>query len=254
MFEEERLQLMSEYVQNNTRATVQELCTLFGVSESTIRRDLKELEKRNLIKRTHGGAVNIDFVSFEPSYNEKTDKHSTEKELIAKKAAELIEDGDSIIIDAGTTTFYLAAELSKFKNLTVVTNSITLAQQLANIKDINIVTIGGMLRKNTMAVVGPIAEESLNSIRVDKAFIGTNAIDISAGLTTPNMLEASIKQKMISVANKVYILADNSKFERVSFAKFGKLSDIDACITGDNLPESIKRDFQSKNIKLYLVK
>ncbi|HAN44282.1 MAG TPA: DeoR family transcriptional regulator, partial [Ruminococcaceae bacterium] len=95
---------------------------------------------------------------------------------------------------------------------------------------------------------------SLNSIRVDKAFIGTNAIDISAGLTTPNMLEASIKQKMISVANKVYILADNSKFERVSFAKFGKLSDIDACITGDNLPESIKRDFQSKNIKLYLVK
>lgn len=253
MYEEERLLKIAEYVQSKSRASVQELCELFKVSESTVRRDLSVLENRKMLKRTHGGAIYTDSVSFEPSYIEKEDKHKEEKELIAKKAAEFIEDGDSLLIDSGTTTLYLAPELLKFKNLTVVTNSINLIKQLSTMQNINLMTTGGMLRTNTMALVGPIAEASLNQIRVDKAFIATNGLDSKAGLTTPNIVEASIKNKMMSVAEKVFILTDHSKIGHISFAKFGNLSDIDACVTGGEISEKQNMEFKSKNIKMYLV-
>jgi DeoR family fructose operon transcriptional repressor len=253
MYEEERLQKISEYVQNKTRASVQKLCEIFNVSESTIRRDLSELENRKLLKRTHGGAICLESVSFEPTYSEKEDKYRDEKQLIAEKASELIEEGDSLIIDAGTTTLYLAAELSKFKNLTVVTNSINLIQQLSDIQGINIMATGGMLRKNTMALAGPVAEESLERIRVDKAFIATNGLDAKIGLTTPNVLEASIKQKMMNVSDQVIIMADHSKIGKVSFAKFGDLTDVDACITGDSISNEQMAELERANIKVYLV-
>lgn len=147
MFEEERLQKIAAYVQNKSRASVQELCGLFNVSESTARRDLKELERRNMLKRTHGGAICFQSVGFEPTYSEKKDKYKNEKELIAQKAAELIEDGDFLIIDSGTTTLYLASELSKYKDLTVVTNSINLIQRLSSLSNVNIMSTGGMLQQ-----------------------------------------------------------------------------------------------------------
>lgn len=253
MFEEERLQAISQYVQSHSRASVSELCELLTVSESTVRRDLKELEAMGMLKRTHGGAVFLDAVSFEPTYREKEDQDRKEKELIAKKAVELIEEGDSLIIDSGTTASYLAAELSKFKNLTVVTNSIILAQQLSPLPSINIMLTGGTLRQNTMALVGPLAEASLDKIRVDKAFIATNGFDAKFGLTTPNIVEASIKQKMMSVANQVFVIADHTKIGHVSFAKFGNPADVNACITGNLISDENKLEFESKNIKMYLV-
>lgn len=253
MFEEERLQKIAEYVQNKSRASVQDLCDLFQVSESTTRRDLKELENRGLLKRTHGGAVYLQTVGFEPTYSEKEDKYKDEKERIAKKAAEFIKDGDSLIIDSGTTTLYLVPELAKFKDLTVVTNSINLIQRLSFLPGINILSTGGTLRANTMALAGPLAEQSLEKIRVDKAFIGTNGLDLAAGLTTPNILEASIKQKMITIADQVFILADHSKAGCVSFAKFGELADVDAFITGDAIPKEIRFELERNNIKFHLV-
>jgi len=253
MYEEERLQKIAEYVQDKTRASVQKLCELFNVSESTVRRDLSELENRKLIRRTHGGAICLESVSFEPTYSDKEDKYRGEKQRIAKKAAELIEEGDSLIIDAGTTTLYLAAELSKFRDLTVVTNSINLIQLLSVMQGINIMAMGGMLRKNTMALAGPVAEDSLDRIRVDKAFIATNGFDSKIGLTTPNILEASIKQKMMKVSDQVIVMADHSKIGKVSFAKFGDLSDVDACITGDSILKEQAVEFEKSNIKIYLV-
>lgn len=253
MFEEERLHEIGEYVRNKSRASVQELCQLFHVSESTIRRDLKELESRSILKRTHGGAVNFQLVGFEPSYSEKEDKYQDEKRRIAQKAAEFIEDGDSLIIDSGTTTLYLANELANFKDLTVVTNSIYLIQKLAVLQGINIISTGGMLRTNTMALVGPTAEKSLKQIHVDKAFIGTNGLDIEEGLTTPNLVEASIKQKMIGVADQLFVLADHTKIGCVSFAKFGEISDIDVCITGSEIAKEVKSRLEKSNVKIYLV-
>lgn len=252
MFEEERLNKIAEYVQNRSRASVLELCSSFHVSESTVRRDLTELENRNLLKRTHGGAVSLQSVSFEPTYSEKEDKYRDEKALIAKKAAEFIKDGDSLLIDSGTTTLYLSSELLKFHNLTVVTNSINLVQKLSSMPGIEIISTGGALRENTMAFVGPLAESSLNHLHVDKAFIATNGLDAEEGLTTPNIVEASIKQKMISIADQVFILADHSKIGCVSFAKFGDLSDVDACITSSDISDELKMQFEKKDIKLYL--
>lgn len=253
MFEEERLQKIAEYVQNKSRASVQELCALFQVSESTVRRDLTELGNRNLLKRTHGGAVYLQSVGFEPTYLEKEDQYRNEKALIAKKAAELIQEGDSLIIDSGTTTLYLAAELSRFKELTVVTNSILLLQKLSGIPGITLMSTGGTLRTNTMALAGPAAEESLDHIRADKAFIATNGFDCSVGLTTPNLVEASTKKKMMSVSDQVFIMADHTKIGHVSFARFGGLADIDGCITGNAISEEQKQKFEKNNVKLYLV-
>jgi DeoR family transcriptional regulator, fructose operon transcriptional repressor len=252
MFEEERKQMIVNYVQSKSRVSVQELCKLLDVSESTIRRDLSDLEDQKMLKRTHGGALDLRSVNFEPTYSEKEDQFKDEKARIAKKAAEFIQDGDSLIIDAGTTTFYLADELAKFKGLTVVTNSIPLMQKLSTIPDIEIIATGGALRKITMAFTGPLSETVLDHIHVDKAFIGTNGLDVEAGLTTPNVLEAAIKQKMISVANKVYVLADHSKIGRVSFARFGKIVDVDACITSAAVTEEQKNIFESNHIQLLI--
>lgn len=252
MFEEERLHKIGEYVQNKSRASVQELCDLFQVSESTIRRDLKELETRSILKRTHGGAVNFQAVAFEPTYSEKEDQFQDEKKRIAQKAAEFIEDGDSLIIDSGTTTLYLANELAKFKDLTVVTNSIHLMQKLSALQGINIISTGGMLRTNTMALAGPMAEKSLEQLHVDKAFLGTNGLNIEEGLTTPNLVEASIKQKMIGAADQVFVMADHTKIGCVSFARFGEISDIDACITGSGIAKEVKSQLEKNNVKLYL--
>ncbi|MFT9057031.1 MAG: DeoR/GlpR family DNA-binding transcription regulator [Ethanoligenens sp.] len=253
MFEEERLQKIAGYVQSNTRASVHRLCELFGVSESTVRRDLNELEKRRLLKRTHGGAVCLESVGFEPTYSEKEDQYREEKQSIAERAAAMIEDGESLLIDAGTTTLYLVPHLSKFKLLTVVTNSILLLQQLAPYSGITLMSTGGTLRPNTMALVGPVAESFLGRIRVDKAFIATNGIEKNMGLTTPNISEASVKEKMMQVSEQVFVLADHTKIGRVSFARFGMLSEIDGCITSDLITDEQKLEFVNRGVCLYLV-
>lgn len=253
MFEEERLLKIAEYVQNRTRATVPELCNVFRISESTVRRDLTELDSRKLLKRTHGGAISVESVSSEPSYSEKEDTYRAEKESIAKKAAEFIEDGDTLIVDSGTTTLCLISELARFKNLTIVTNSIILAAKIPAQPDTTVLLTGGVLRNNTLALVGPTAESTLSNLHADKAFIGTNGIDASYGFSTPNVIEASVKRKMIDAADQVYILADHSKFGRISFAKFGDISCASACITGNDIDEKQLEMFRRKDFKVYTV-
>jgi len=253
LYEEERKLKIAEYVQEHLRVSVQELCKMFEVSESTVRRDLQELEDANLLKRTHGGAVCLENVNFEPDFLEKEDKFRKEKESIAKKAAEFIQDGDTLVIDSGTTTLYLAKELKKFSNLQVVTNSIILAQELQGIKGIEVIITGGTVRQNTLAMVGPIAEQSLSMLRVDKAFIATNGLDMVEGLTTPNILEATTKTKMINIAKQVILLADHTKIGKVSFAKFADMSKIDICIVDDKVADDVTEKMKESGICVYVV-
>lgn len=252
MFEEERLQKIAKYVQSRARASVKELCGLFDISESTARRDLIELENRKLLRRTHGGALFMEPVKLEPTYLEKEDRFRSEKESIARRAAALIEDGDSLVVDAGTTTLCLAGELARFKGLTVVTNSIYLSIRLAALPNVSVVSTGGVLRKNTMAFVGPAAETMLAGVHADKAFLATNGLDLRYGLSTPSMEEAAVKSKMMEAAEQVYVLADHSKLGRVAFARFGALSEIDACITGAELPEQQLQEYERSNVKILL--
>lgn len=134
----------------------------------------------------------------------------------------------------------------------MVTNSIPLIQKLATMPNINVVSTGGTLRKITNAFTGPLSEAVLDLIRVDKAFIGTNSFDINAGLTTPNMLVSSIKQKMISIANEVCVMMDHSKIGQISFSRFAEISDIDYFITSNAISEEQINDFKVNNIKLYI--
>ncbi|WP_248929601.1 DeoR/GlpR family DNA-binding transcription regulator [Paenibacillus hamazuiensis] len=250
LFEEERQQKIADYVQSKERASVQELAQLFGVSESTVRRDLKILEEANQLRRTHGGAVALLSDNSEPSFVEKEDRYRAQKEAIAKEAAALIQEGDTLVLDSGTTTYYLAKQLKAFKQLTVVTNSVMVAQELAAQKGIDLVLTGGTLRHETLAMVGPLTEKALESVFVDKAFVAINGIDPAIGLTTPNMLEASAKKCIYRCAKQVILLADHSKFGRVSFAKVADLSDIDHCITDDGISDSALKVLEEAGIEV----
>ncbi|MNW27646.1 Glucitol operon repressor [compost metagenome] len=224
LYEEERKPRLLQYIQQNQRASVQVLSEVFQVSESTIRRDLKELEEAQLLKRTHGGAVSLESANIEPAIIDKEDLFREEKASIAREAAELIRPGDTLLLDAGTTTLHLAREIRRMSDIRVVTNSLLVLNELKDCRDIEVSLTGGMLRPETQAFVGPITETALDMIRVDKAFIAMNGIDARAGLTTPNMVEAAAKRKMMDIANEVVLLADHSKFGKVAFAKVAELS------------------------------
>jgi DeoR family fructose operon transcriptional repressor len=254
LFEEERKRKIAEYVHEKGRASVQELAGHYQVSDSTVRRDLKDLEEQGLLLRTHGGAVVVqqEDDNREPSFVEKEDRFQQQKLEIAKAALTFVRDGDTIMLDSGTTTYHLAKLLKSFQKLTVVTNSVMVAQELANEKTIELLLTGGTLRPETLAMVGPFAESTLASVRFDKLFLATNGFDEQNGLTTPNMLEAATKKRMIASAQNVILLADQSKFGKVSFARFGGAEDITTLITDSGAPKDKVRAFEDAGISVVL--
>lgn len=252
LFEEERKQRIVLFVEKNARASVQELSQELGVSESTVRRDLKELEEAKLLKRTHGGAVSLQSVNFEATYLDKEDRLLEEKQRIAHKAVELIQEGDAILLDAGTTTLQIAKALKSFSNIKVITNSIMALNELKDCRNIEVSITGGMLRPDTMAFVGPMTERSLEMVRVDKTFLGTNGLDIREGITTPNMLEASTKRKMIAVAKQVILVADHSKMGQVSFSKVAEVTDMDHCILDSGVSDKFIRELTQMGVEVTL--
>jgi DeoR family fructose operon transcriptional repressor len=252
LFEEERKTRIVEYVNLKSRASVKELCNEFNVSASTVRRDLKELEDAERIKRTHGGAIPIEHkMNMNSLFGEKQSSYQNEKMGIARKAVELIEDGDKIILDSGTTTYELA-KLIIGKRLTVVTNSIVIAQILQEGEGIVVVLTGGRLRKNQISLVGPIAEEAFDRIKADKVFISTNGVDINKGLTTPNLTEASMKRRMIGAGKYKILLADHTKTNLINFAKFADITDLDYIITDTNTSDDFVSKAEEKGVEVVI--
>lgn len=249
MFAEERKSKILEIIKSDNSVRVSELSKLFNVSEATIRRDLIELEQAGCIVRTHGGAVSRNSTNFEPSFKEKQDKFLKGKEQIAKKAASLIEDGDTVTIDSGTTTQFISRYITA-KGVTVVTNSVNLADELSDREDIEVIVTGGILRSKTKAMVGPLAEEILKQLKVDKLFLGANGVSIKSGVTTPNIVEASTKRAMIEGAKEVYLVVDSSKFDEVNFSLICNVSRIDYIIT-DKLPKDYEK-YEHLGVKFIL--
>ncbi|MDI3312294.1 MAG: DeoR/GlpR family DNA-binding transcription regulator [Thermoanaerobacterium sp.] len=247
MFGEERRMKIAEILSKDKSITVSELSEILGVSESTIRRDLKMLEIDGFIQRTHGGAILNTHTHYEPSFVEKEDYELPSKMQIGKMAASLIEEGDSVILDAGTTTLMIAKSLQDI-HLTVVTNSPIIAIELSNRNNIELIVTGGIERLNTKALVGPIAEMVIRNFKVDKAFIGANAISYENGLMTPDIIEANTKKAMIDVSNEVYAVVDHTKFGKKSFVKFADISDITAIITDDELDYEIVKKYEQANV------
>ena len=207
-------------LQAQQRASLEELVTLTGASESTVRRDLNELEEQGLIRRLHGGAEIPQSLSSELSVLEKSFKNVQEKEIIAKKAMKYVSDGDVIFVDAGTTTAALILELKRSnKHLTVVTNSPMHGVSLMA-DNLTVYILGGLIKRSTDSVIGSQATEQLSHYRFNIAFVGANAYDDSIGAMTPDSEEAAIKQQAIKQSDKSYILIDKSKLGKTSFVKF----------------------------------
>ena len=219
----ERKQLILDEIKEKKFLQLEEMVQLLDSSESTVRRDLDELESEGYLRRVHGGAEVVSKLQTEESIQEKSIKNVQEKRGIAQKALSLIEDGDVIFIDAGTTT-ELLVELLDRRNLTVVTDSIHHAAKLVE-KNFKTIIIGGFVKQSTDASIGRAAVEQISQLNFDKAFIGMNGVDESF-LTTPDMEEAAIKKTIIENAQKTYVLLDVSKIGQVSFAKVARIEKV----------------------------
>ena len=221
MLKSKRKQLILEKVTKDKFVSLEYLVQALNTSESTVRRDLDELESERKLRRVHGGAESLHFLQEEESNQEKSIKNIQEKTRIAQKAASLIQEYDVIFIDAGTTNELLVNELHD-PSVTVVTNSIHHATKLVE-RNIPTVIIGGVVKRSTDASIGGVALNQIGQLNFDKAFIGMNGID-DGFFTTPDMEEGAVKRAILENAKRTYVLADASKLGNTSFAKVAPIS------------------------------
>ena len=246
---EKILKLISE----KGKVYVHELSALFKVSEVTIRNDLDQLEKKNHLIRARGGALKIEGqVSLDFNLSEKHKLHYTEKASIGKKAASLIGDSETIILDSGTTTAEIAKNLANLNNISVITNAINIVNILTRFQAINVIIPGGYLRKNSLSLVGPLAEKNFKNLYVDKVFIGVDGFDPNIGAFTPNIEEAYLNEIMIGIAKEVILVADSSKFNRKSLAFICPVSIINTIVTDEGLSQSDRKKLEDSGVKVVI--
>jgi DeoR family fructose operon transcriptional repressor len=236
-----------ELVSANDGHSVEELAEELGYSKATIRRDLRELEDRGLVERSHGGAVPVTTVGREQTYGQKEVQNLDGKRAIADRAVEEITEGQVVFFDAGTTTMQVAQKAPKDGSVLSVTNSPRLAVELGE-EENDVKLTGGTLRRRTRALVGPTAESFMERTNFDLLFLGTNAIDLEGGLTTPNEDEARMKQLMVEKASRVVLVADTTKVGKRSFVQFAELSDVDTFITDGELPPREREAFENQGM------
>lgn len=233
MFAEERRNKIIQLVKSGHPVKVVELSILFNVSEATIRRDLQELENLGLLQRTHGGAVSPQL-GLELSFHDREVFQLDEKRQIALAAANMVEDGETILLDAGTTTREIARALCG-KRLTVATNSMDVAFIFAEEPDIEVLLLGGTWRKSINSLVGPLTNSMLKLFCFDKFFLAANAVDCILGASTHNLAEAETKRAMLQAAKRTILVVDHSKFEQKTFAKICSLNEVSMIITDSGI-------------------
>lgn len=231
LFQSERQrQIMALTVQSG-RVEVADLADRFGVTTETIRRDLSELQDQRLLRRVHGGAIPWETVGFEPLLSVRADLHDPEKRRMARVAVHELPDTGAIIIDSGSTLTRFAEAIPRDCSLRIVTNSLLTAQVLADHDEIDVVVIGGRVRKNTLAMVDAGAVSAIEPLMVDTLFISSDGFSAAMGLTTPYREEAALKQAMIKAARRVVALVDHSKLDHDHFIRFATWSDVDVLVT-----------------------
>ncbi|MCP8617660.1 DeoR/GlpR family DNA-binding transcription regulator [Salirhabdus salicampi] len=247
MLTPERHQIILNLLKEKQNVTIHELVEVTSSSDSTIRRDLSQLENENYLKRVHGGAVYMKQKGEELSISEKSTKYSTEKQAIGRYAAQLVEDGDCIFLDAGTTTMQMIPFLRE-KDIVVVTNGLSHVEWLS---DYNIKTYltGGFIKGKTRALIGQKTMESIGSYRFDKCFLGANGFHPEHGYTTPDPEEAEIKKLALSLSQEQFMLADNSKLHEVTFARISSLDK--ATLVTNTIPQKYEEILKEKtNVKV----
>lgn len=250
MLPKQRRQKIFELIREDGHAKVLKLSKIFKVTEVTIRQDLEKLEEEGLVVREHGGAHLKDIGLSVRNIELLSKENMPEKEAIARKALEFINDGDTIILDSGSTVTEIAKLLSGYKNLTVITNALNIALILGEVPEINLVLTGGEFKAPTLSLTGQKAADSLEGLHVDKLFLATAGITLKSGLTYPSISDIVVKRAMIESANSVYLLADSSKIGRSAFASLGALSLIDYLITDSKIKKEDIALFSRNDIKL----
>jgi DeoR/GlpR family transcriptional regulator of sugar metabolism len=253
MLQEIRHSKIKEIIYNEKFVEVPRLAKLLDVAEITIRRDLDELAKTGVIKRTHGGAIITEENVVELPYTIKKDAQKDEKERIGIKAIEFISENDTIILDSGTTTLQIAKNLKNKKGLTVMTNGIEILEGLNGKDEYTIISTGGILRHKSMSLIGPIAERAVREFRANTLFLGIYAIDIETGITSSSHFEASIEKTMMESSKEIIGVVDHSKFGKTDSYLVCPVSSMHKIITDAKTPEKYINNLKEKGVEVILV-
>jgi DeoR family transcriptional regulator of aga operon len=253
MLNEERRRAILEILESEGRVLVPELAPRLGASQFTIRNDLNALHRQGLVYRTHGGALPVRRGTLsDPSFRSKENLKRREKERIGRAAVKLVQKDQSIILDSGTTTMAIARALHPVDHLTVITATINIAAQLSG-SLIEVILTGGVLRENSLSLVGPAAEETLRRFTADIAFLGVDGFDARFGLTSPNISEARIKQVMVDIARRTVLVCDSSKFGRRFLAVVAPPTRIHQVITDAKIPRADRKFMEDAGIEVTVV-
>jgi DeoR family transcriptional regulator of aga operon len=253
MLNEERRREILALLNRDGRVLVKDLARHFRISQITIRKDLEFLDGQGVVQRTHGGALPLQAGALlDPSLREKEKLHRKQKILIAEAAASLVEEGQSVLLDSGTTTTAIARALKEMAQLTVITNAINIAAELAG-TNVEVILTGGMLRKNSFSLVGPLAERTLRQLSADVLFLGVDGFDTKAGLFTPNLLESEVNRAMVEIARRTIAVCDSSKFGRRSLCNIMPVTAVQEVITDKQIPKSDLQALKEAGVRVTVV-
>jgi len=252
MIKNKRFTKISEILKTEGNASTKYLAAILQVSEATIRRDLTELARRENfpIERVHGGAIySLEKSGLEPMFNIKLSQSIEEKKKVAKLAAELAEDGDTVILDSGTTAYHLASELAKKKGIKIITADIKIAEKLGRYPNVQTIIIGGEVRPGYFSIGGEMATRYLGEFRADKGFLSTDGWDLN-GTYNSSIFEVGIKRSMIKSSTKTYLIADYDKHGKVALIKVADIEEFETIIVDKPPPENILKSLEEKKIKI----
>jgi DeoR/GlpR family transcriptional regulator of sugar metabolism len=250
----ERHQKIVEVIQAAGRATVSELSEQFGVSDVTIRRDLADLADLGVLRRAHGGAIARVQAAPQPPVVQRTAELQARKASIARAAAGLISDGESVFLGSGSTTAHVARELAGRAGLTIVTNALNVALEFAASPDVTVVVTGGMLRESELSLIGHITEQSLREVRVDKVLIGMRAISVQHGMTNDYLAEVVTDRAIIGMADTLIVVADHTKFGQTASAFVAPVQRIRILVTDDGVEPDLVRQIEALGVRVIIGK
>jgi DeoR/GlpR family transcriptional regulator of sugar metabolism len=251
MAEERRTQIL-QIVRTEGRARVNELAHRFSSSAVTIRNDLNELHQRGLVLRSHGGAVLPDTILRESPVHERLKTHAEEKRRIGAIAATLINDGETIILDSGTTTLEIARQIKNKQGLQVITNGVNIAAELLDARDVQTFIVGGTLRGDSASVVGRSTEEMFEQFAADKLFLSGAGCDPDFGVSGANLEETMVNRAMVRIAREIILVSDASKFSKRGMVRIAPFSEIDTVISDTGLREEIQEKVRGLGCNLIL--
>jgi len=252
MINAERLNRILNALQANKTVSVSELSKELNVSTNTIRRDLQRLEEAGIVIRTHGGAVLVEQAAVELPFHLLAVRYLEEKKRIAARAVQMINEGDTVILDAGTTTGEIAKLLKLKKGITVITNAINVVAELCYCRHIEVIVTGGVIRTVNNCLVGSLARQTIERFHVDKLFLSTGGVDLQIGLTNTNTDEVEIKQAMIQAAKEKILVATHDKFGQIALAPFASLDVLDKIITDNGLDPEYAAALRARGIDVLL--